>query len=195
MSTETSTEMSTENNTDDQVEFDLKQYRRRKHIEYIARTTGAPILKNINKEYADMSCKNITQNNAINIIIKFVKKKLLFTPKNISDIQFIPGNCRYRLWFNNKNKRYDDMSLMLSYSKNFNIDGLSEEETMAMIESLSNNVQNKNNTNVDNIKIPYVIDLRLYGPSIDMPIHIDGTEYVFTSKQRENIIKSWNKIK
>jgi uncharacterized protein (UPF0303 family) len=113
-------------------------------------------------------------------------------------MDFIPGPFRYRLWLNENMTQHkineindEQTSLIMAYDDNFNIDGLSDTYMIGMIEKLSAEIKNKQNTQINNVKIPIVIDLRLNGHDLYIPVYVGDMQYSLTDEQRFNIKKSW----
>jgi allophanate hydrolase subunit 1 len=88
----------------------------------------------------------------------------------------------------------EQTSLIMEYDDNFNIDELSDTDMISIIEKISAEIKNKQKIQNNDVKIPVVIDLRLYGPDLYIPVYVDDVQYSLTDTQRFNIKKSWTKV-
>jgi hypothetical protein len=148
------------------TDVQLKEYTQKKHIEYLKKKR----LDEIKIKYSKLI---ILDKKILSIvrIQRYIKRKLLQDPTN-EIINEIPGLFRYRCKFSLLNT--------IDYDVIHN-----DDELILLIESL-NLINNKD--------FWVMIDLRIYGENVNLPIYINDQSYYLNFIQKNEIRKIWENI-
>lgn len=133
-------------------------------------------------------------------LTNFAKKKILFDVCNLTqqEINQIEGKYRFRCYIID----YDDVELF-EILEFFEIQkeaiNLEEDNDLKniMLESLQeekNNQVHKLSKSKKSIRLPVMIDLRVYGLNPEMPICVNNKLYYFDDKIKQNITRSFNLV-
>lgn len=165
----------------------MEEYRKKKALEYKLYSKYSKLLELNPKK------------RSVYVIQNFIKKKILFDPINVTkeDISFIPALYRYRTFVG----QYDQETLNII---NLTYDQYEEEAkseitelellTIRLIELKDERKNMINNVKQTTIKLPILLDLRLYGQDVTQPIVIDDNVYYLDETQQKQILNTYKKI-
>lgn len=133
-------------------------------------------------------------------LTNFVKKYVLFNVCNFSEseINEISGIYRFRCHV----YEYDEIELSeINQSYEIQKDAIDTETDQQLKQILQLSLEDEKTKQIKNlskskktIKLPVMIDLRVYGPNPDIPICIGDKIFYFDDKTKTNIERSFNLI-
>jgi hypothetical protein len=181
----------------------LSNYRKLQHEKFmamnkekIAEDDNKKLLEKVSKFFGKTLEFNPEKRNNSRVI-RFFNKYLFIKPINMdeSEISSIPGKFRLRIKINiNK----DNKKMMEHPCIPDDILTDDPELNKAILESLIFNNDSDSKVSTDNnfnkILAWVLIDLRIYGQSPSLPIHMNGEEFYLTYEQTKRIRDEWKKI-
>lgn len=156
------------------------------------RRAQASIFK-IRTEYLDFSLESRSATR----IQRLFKKRILFTPKNLTtdEIKEIPPIYRYRTYISTVNYEeiLDELFKDQIEIANSIKDEVDKAIMLSSIESEKNNMRKDIVTDSD--KIPIMIDLSIYGQNPSLEIKVGDDLYYLSEKDKEKVLKIYMLLK
>lgn len=129
-------------------------------------------------------------------IIGFIKRHYLIQPSNIlpEQVSEIPPEYRFRCWLYDS----DEISLINQFFDSLVAEQSRDDKYLADVIKLS--LEDEKNKQIECIKIgalkvPIMIDLRIYGENPNMPIMFNDNMRILDDDTQKYLVKSWNKVK